>query len=133
MAKLIKKRYLFWFILSVLLSIFGPLFFRLNFLDGFRRIVILLGLIFGGFSLYSGFYFRRYGLKFWGIFIFPLTFSTINLLWRVLFGGSLVSRNYAYFFAAFYLVLSLFTFVSDADDSDSHNDMPIDGGFKEVK
>ncbi|OIK99981.1 hypothetical protein ATW86_02895, partial [Oenococcus oeni] len=111
----------------------GPLIFRAHFLDGSRRIIWLLGVIFGGFSLYSGYYFRRFGLRFWGIFIFPLTFSLINYFSKLVFGSSLITYSYAYFFAAFYVVLALFTFVGDDNhDSDLDKQIPVDDGFKEL-
>lgn len=133
MAKLITKRYLTWFILSILLSILGPFVFRLNFLDGSRRIIWLLGIIYGGFSLYGGYRFRQFGLKFWGIFIFPVTFSAVNLFFKLVLGGALVSSNYAYFFAIFYVVLGLFTFVNNGGSSDLEKQIPVDDGFKGVK
>ncbi|AWW98306.1 hypothetical protein ATX24_03115 [Oenococcus oeni] len=133
MVKIIKKRYLFWFMILILLSALGPLIFRAHFLDGSRRIIWLLGVIFGGFSLYSGYYFRRFGLRFWGIFIFPLTFSLINYFSKLVFGSSLITYSYAYFFAAFYVVLALFTFVGDDNhDSDLDKQIPVDDGFKEL-
>ncbi|WP_281166289.1 hypothetical protein, partial [Liquorilactobacillus sicerae] len=85
------------------------------------------------FSLYSGFYFRHFGLRFWGIFIFPLTFSLVNFSSKLIFGSSLITYSYAYFFAISYLVLALFTFVGD-NHHDSYLDkqIPVDDGFKEL-
>ncbi|WP_439425829.1 hypothetical protein ACKP2L_02635 [Oenococcus alcoholitolerans] len=113
MEKIFLKKYILWFFLSLILSIGGPFLFRLDFLDGARRVLWMLIIIFGGFSLYSGYFFKINRSSFWGVLIFPATFSAVNLIFRMLSGSSLVSSDYAYYFALIYLILSLFTFFGD--------------------
>lgn len=118
-----KNKYLLFIVGSLFFTLVGLLIFRIPFLGGVVRIVFLLLIANSIFAFLSGFYARRFGLRWWSLLIFPLIFLTIALTLN------LIPRLYALVFSPFYLVVSLFTFLADYRYDPDENQILVEGGF----
>ncbi|MCM0582404.1 hypothetical protein H9L19_01315 [Weissella diestrammenae] len=97
--------------------------------SGFKqyKLVLSLFLINMIFSIFVGIYLRKHG-SFWMLLpVWPIIFAI-----GVIFG--LNALSYGFFLALTYLIIELFAYTSGQEEEvDVEQQIPIDGGIKEVK
>lgn len=131
--KLRKNRVGYLVALSILFSLVLPLIFKLIGLSSLMKIIILF-VVYGIFSLFTGKYVRRYGLKQIDLFIFPIIYVVFVAFFSLINFG-LFSYVYGIYFALYFVVLSFFAYQTNDNTTDKKIDeqIPVDGGIKNLE
>ncbi|MDR0898861.1 MAG: hypothetical protein LBM27_00725 [Lactobacillaceae bacterium] len=97
--------------------------------------VLVFFLVYGAFSYFIGTFIKKHGLNKIFAILFPLEFVLTIFVFGII-KWSLVSALYGYFFALFFLVVTVFALLpnsQDESDKEIEKQIPIDGGIKDLE
>lgn len=125
--KIFQKKLTNWLLMLFVATLLLPYLASLLDWSTLTKVTLVYFVVNGGFALAFGYAIRKRGFRFYYVFLQPLVFA---LLSNWLF--SLVNETYGYYLAFLYLVLTFFTFLANTSADPDENELPIDGGYRDI-